>query len=394
MIFQRKYAFVDEFGTFGYQFDKPGVSTHFIVTAIIVEDKDINNLYQAVEDIRRRHFQTGEIKSSNIAGNHRRRIKILNEIKSLPFNAYILVCDKQAINEESGLMYEGPFYKYINRLLYSDLQFSFRSISIYADAREGKRWRTSFKEYVQKQQEKQQLELWDEYDFHLEESKRNVLVQLADLVGGSIAYSYDVVKKNNAEGNNYVSLLKDKILQIRHFPETFDPYQTAKDTPRKGWDPLIANICYRKALQFIKVNEGTSEDETKQQIIVLRHLLFRFMNYDSNKYISTNELISHLAYRGYPSITTQNFRMKIIARLRDEGVILASSKTGYKIPTNEGEIYDFINHGKTIIMPMLSRLRKCHDIIKLGTNGAIDLFEKAEYKQIATMLDSEDIKEV
>ena len=389
MIFQRKYAFVDEFGSFGYQFDKPNVSTHFIVTAIIVEEKDVDNLYQAVEDIRRRHFQTGEIKSANIANNHRRRIRILNEIKSLPFNAYILVCDKRAIMKESGLMYEGPFYKYINRLLYSDLQISFRSISIYADAREGKRWRTSFKEYVQKHQMRQQLELWDEYDFHLEESKRSVLVQLADLIGGSVAYSYDESKKNNADGNNYVSLLKDKILHIRHFPETFDTFQSPKNSARKGWDPQIANICYRKALSFIKENEKTEDDEIKQQIVVLRHLLFRFINNDSNKYISTGELISHLAYSGYTSITTQYFRMKIIGRLRDEGVILASSKTGYKIPSNEMEIYDFINHGKTIIMPMLSRLRKCHDAIMLGTNGNIDLFERAEYKQIATLLESD-----
>jgi murein DD-endopeptidase MepM/ murein hydrolase activator NlpD len=107
---------------------------------------------------------------------------------------------------------------------------------------------------------RQQLELWDEYDFHLEESKRSVLVQLADLIGGSVAYSYDESKKNNADGNNYVSLLKDKILHIRHFPETFDTFQSPKNSARKGWDPQIANICYRKALSFIKENEKTQED--------------------------------------------------------------------------------------------------------------------------------------
>ena len=385
----KKFAFVDEFGAFGFQFDMPNVTTHFIVTAVIVEEEDIESLLSSIESIRSRHFQTGEIKSSKIADNHRRRINILKELKSLPFHIYTLVCDKRKLFDTSGLMYEGPFYKYINNLLYTELQYSFRSISIYADPRSGTAWRQSFKEYVHKKQESQQLELWDEYSFQLSESKQNVLIQLADLICGSIAYSYDETKKKNAEGNNYVSFLKDKILCIRQFPEVFNANNTFHGVVSKDWDPKIAEICHRKVLSYIKEHERSKEDEVKQQLIVLKYLLFRFENSDSGRYISTKELIIHIIGCGYTRLSTHNFRMKIIAPMRDKGVILASSKTGYKIPSNEKEIYDFVNHGKTIIMPMLSRLRKCHDIIKLGTNGDVDLFERAEYKQIADLLKNE-----
>lgn len=385
---RKKFAFVDEFGAFGFQFDKPNVTTHFIVTAIIVEEEDVETLLSTIENIRSKYFQTGEIKSSNIADNHKRRISILNDVKSLPFHVYSLVCDKRKIKDDTGLVYEGSFYKYINNLLYADLQSNFRSISIHADARSGTAWRQSFKEYVHKKQERQQLELWDEYSFQLEESKQNVLVQLADLIGGSIAYSYDEGKKSKANGNNFVSLLKDKILHIRVFPDTFDVNQTPTNIHSKVWEPQIADICHRKVLSFIKENEGKEDEEIKQQLLVLRYLQFRFTNNDCGRYISTKELITHLINCGYPKMQTQNFRMKIIARLRDKGVILASSKTGYKIPINETEIYDFVNHGKTIIMPMLARLRKCHDAIRVGTNGAVDLFEKAEYKQIASLLEN------
>ena len=86
-------------------------------------------------------------------------------------------------------------------------------------------------------------------------------------------------------------------------------------------------------------------------------------------------------------MSVSTFRMKIIAKLRDEGVILASSANGYKIPSKVSEVYDFINHGKNVILPMLNRLKKCNDTIRLATNNSLNLFERAEYKELAELLD-------
>lgn len=68
-------------------------------------------------------------------------------------------------------------------------------------------------------------------------------------------------------------------------------------------------------------------------------------------------------------------------------MIISSSPNGYKIPSTEEELCDFINHGQSIIVPMLSRLKKCRDAIKLGTNGDIDLFDKSEYNELKQFFD-------
>lgn len=81
------------------------------------------------------------------------------------------------------------------------------------------------------------------------------------------------------------------------------------------------------------------------------------------------------------------FRTRIIAKLRDEGVIIASSSKGYKIPSKVDELYDFINHGTTIILPLLDRLKKCRDNIKIGTDGKLDLFDNSEYKTLKEFFD-------
>ena len=69
-------------------------------------------------------------------------------------------------------------------------------------------------------------------------------------------------------------------------------------------------------------------------------------------------------YLGYDKLSIQSFRNKIIAKLRDNEVIISSSSSGYKIPSTEKELYDFVNHGKSIIMPMLHRLKICNDVIR------------------------------
>ena len=87
------------------------------------------------------------------------------------------------------------------------------------------------------------------------------------------------------------------------------------------------------------------------------------------------------------TVSTQSFRNKIIAKLRDEGVIIASSSNGYKIPSKESELFDFVNHGTTIIYPMIARLRKCRDLIKLGTTNGLDLFEHIENEDLRNVLE-------
>lgn len=58
-----KFAFVDEFGQYGFNFESESSSTHFIVSAIIVDECDLGKVSAGVEEIRKYYFQTGEMKS-------------------------------------------------------------------------------------------------------------------------------------------------------------------------------------------------------------------------------------------------------------------------------------------------------------------------------------------
>ncbi len=74
---KRIYAFTDEYGNFGWELSKPDVSTVYVITAILVKESDLLVLRDKTEEIRKRHFQTGEIKSSGIGSDHNRRQRVL-----------------------------------------------------------------------------------------------------------------------------------------------------------------------------------------------------------------------------------------------------------------------------------------------------------------------------
>ena len=358
----KKYAFVDEFGAFGYDFENPGCSTHFIITAIIVDEDDLSTVSNGVEEIRKQYFQTGEIKSSKIKRNHKRRVVILSALKKLPFHIFAFVCDKRKIYENSGLRYKPSFYKFLNNLVYQELRIAYSNLTITADEIGGNDYLISFANYVRSKEIP--LDLFDESSFRFEDSKNSAIIQVADIVSGSLAYNYDHKKIAEADGYNYRSILSEKVLRIKEFPETFDTFNVAQNSLNPDYNSQIADICYRKARRFIEIHQNEDDIEVKQQIAVLNYLLFRFMNKSPRNYIPTKELINQLMYLGYDKLSIQSFRNKIIAKLRDNEVIISSSSSGYKIPSTEKELYDFVNHGKSTIMPMLHRLKICND----GTN--------------------------
>ena len=385
-----KTVYIDEYGAFGFQFDKPNCSTHFIICAIVVEEQDVADLEFVLEGIRKKYFQTGEIKSSKVKGNHKRRKLIIDEILKLPFHIYLYVVDKRKIIANSGLRYKKSFYKYLTNQLYEELRVNFRELRIIADENGTNEFKQSFYKYTRSKQKTVRTlfgEEFDESDITLVDSKTSVITQLADLIAGSLAYNYDEQKIPKSDGYNYKSILSSRINRIKEFPETLDSFKVDQSAAASNYDSDIAETCFRKAKKYIEENRSSVDEDIKQRVIVLEYLLFRFMNNSQRRYIPTKELINQLVYSGYENHSTQSFRNRVIAPLRDAEVVISSSKNGYKIPSTEDELRSFMNHGKTIILPMLSRLKKCNDIIAVGTNGRIRLFDNAEYRELKALLE-------
>ena len=376
-----KYAYVDEYGAFGFKFEDPGCTASMILTAILVDDKDVSNIEKAAEEVSKKYFGDGEMKSKSIGKNHQRRLRILNDIVKMPFKAYVFVIDKTKIFDNCGPRYKPTFYKFFNSKIYHELFTNFKDITIVADNVGGSEYIREFADYV-KHNVVTQLSLFDDHNFLMNDSKDNYVIQIADIISGSLAYNFDAKKKLKADGNDYLKLLKDndKIVGIGEFPYSYDTYIVENQPADENFDPEIATTCYRRAQSFIQRNENNMDKDVKMQIITLKYLLFRFANNKLRRFISTHELKSNLASRGFGQIDTLKFRAKVIGKLRDADVIISSNSKGYKIPATKAELYDYVNLEQSIIVPIINRLAKCRNLLYEGTESRFDLFEREEYE--------------
>lgn len=378
------YAVIDEFGNADLDSTKDRVSSHFILTAVLFREEDKSVLEEQFESIRRKYFQTGEMKSSKVKNNHQRRKRILSELMNLPFKVYCLVCNKELLFSE-GLKYRPVFYKYLHKQLYSDLFNYYPQIHVIADEIGSDKFMAGFKRYIDKINPN---ELFEDVYFEFQSSKSFVPIQCADFIGGSIARAYDHIYSGD-NTNEFIDILKEnnKLIHINHWPiEDIRKYPIFEE---QDFDKEITQIIYSIINDIIKFLDIKCDDEVHiHRCKTLNYLLMEFIYGDYRRYISADEIRSHLNYLSSSEINKTYFRTNIIASIRDSGIIIASSNYGYKIPSSMQDIMDYLDHNKSIIMPMLKRLIHCQKNIQISTDGKIDILNLPQYWQLGNIVES------
>ncbi len=135
-------AFLDEWGNNNLKFTKSGrtgmpdhgepVSTHFIITAITLRKEQLSESESQLEAVRERFFQTEPIQSAKVGNDDKRRILILQQLLSVPFQVFALVVDKRELRGE-GFYYKGSFYKFLHSMADRELYCSFPNLELVAD---------------------------------------------------------------------------------------------------------------------------------------------------------------------------------------------------------------------------------------------------------------------
>lgn len=276
----------------------------------------------------------------------------------------------------------------MNNIVHLELRRSFKHLTVVADEMIDNDYMQSFCRYFDEHQDIKTF--WGEADFQYFSSKADVGIQIADYISGSLARVYDT-HKHTPDTPDYYSILKEKITHIEFYPRDYKSFNLDTSAIAQDYDKPIAELCFSRIAAYVDSHEDDQDEYTRARVLVSKHLLFRFMNNDIRGYIPTRELLEKIQSAGLPIKSERAFRQEIIGKLRDEGVILASSsKGGYKIPSKEAELYDYVNHDANIIIPMLARLEKCRDIIKLGTSNELDLLDHPEFQLLKSYFDSVD----
>lgn len=380
-------AFADEFGN--NSFDFPTQGTHFIVASVIIPRDKKAEVEQQIEVIRKKYFQTGEMKSKGIGKNNNRRKQILSEILKVDFAIYALVVDKKKLEGE-GFKYKKSFYKFLNGILYKELFKVYPNLHLAVDEHGENKFMAEFKSYVEKNHKPN---LFSGSEFGFMASPDSILIQLADIIAGTLGRCFDESKKDECS-NQFLELLKPKLTSINHFPRDKGSLIHIPENTNHSHNEKIVSLGRNLSYQFLDEIRSNNTTDYIDQVNCVKLLLLYLNNFGSDNYITTKEIIKHLQVNREDKLNEEYFRTNIIAKLRDKGLLIASSnkrgkKGGYKLPTTADDLLDFIDHGNSMIIPMLSRIKKCRDTIKMATQNELDLLDSDVYKELKRILDSQ-----
>ncbi|MEH7308945.1 DUF3800 domain-containing protein [Neobacillus drentensis] len=382
-----QFAFLEESGDYSFDFENNDVSTHFIIVAILAKESNKEWLEREVEKVRQKYFQTEEMQSDRIDNPHL-RIQLLNELKELPFNIYAYVIDKRKIREDSGITFEKTFIKYMNRLIYDDLKRTFDQLDLVLNQQGTKEFMTEFKTYIT---EKSIPDLFNYSSFGFNNRTSENLLQLANIIAGTIAIGYD----QNQDSEHYPlfnKIIKKKIVAINLWPQNYKNY--LHDYISRNQDSLFDEVIFKQSvnltLQYLEKNKKSEDLDEKIRIDLLKFLLFNLRE-NPNEYVYTQEILDNLNAIRMNKINHHYFRSNIVSKLRDSGLLIASSNKGYKLPVCLSDLYDFVNLSSLTIHPMLQRISKCRNQILLATNNEIDILENNEFEYLKRIIEMEKL---
>ena len=375
-------AFLSEWGNNGLDFTKSGVSTHFIVTALLLDKEDLSEVTRVLSAVQKRYFPNGTIKSDITGTDHNLRKLILEDLLEAPFQIFALVVDKRQLIGE-GLRYKGSFYKFLHGLADRELFRIFPNLEMVAGQIGSDSFMEGFIRYVH---QNHITNLFHQSTFGFVNDQQELAVQAAGFLAGTLARCYDetVITDQRQE---FVALLQNKLLTIKFWPDVFEPYLVKPELGSEQYDATLAELSVNLANDFIHRKAPIQTPHIIDQHTALSYLVFHFRHINPTRYISSFEIIEHIKVRRGKQVSLHYFQTKVIAPLRDAGVLIASSSRGYKLPACEADLYDFINHSNAIIEPMLSRVKKVRDQIRLATDGKLDILDKNEYQLIRKVVD-------
>jgi len=187
-------VFIDDSGDAGFKLDR-GSSRFFVIVLVIFDDElEAEKTAVAIKELRRdlgfpENVEFKFFKSKNVT-----REKFLKTITPFKFRIRCLVVDKKTIYSDELRNNKNSFYSYIIKMVLKHSEGSILDAKVKIDGSGDRIFRRNFLTYLRRELNTGQKKIMNHC--RLVDSKDNVLIQMADMIAGTIRRSYDENKKD------------------------------------------------------------------------------------------------------------------------------------------------------------------------------------------------------
>jgi len=201
---KRNFLFIDDSGDIGF---KDESSSHFLIAAVLVVDEEKKQTINDAIDAFRQSLGWTELHEFKFNKVEKKIVlDFINVVKQYDFSSYVMVLDKSKINRDEIPKNKALLYFRIIKEMLLKLELSNPVITI--DGRADKLYAKEIKTFLRKGLKEKGVHGSRVF---LVDSRKNSLIQLTDIIAGSVARSYNQSKTDN---QTYIKALGNKIADI------------------------------------------------------------------------------------------------------------------------------------------------------------------------------------
>lgn len=196
-------VFVDDSGDPGFKLDK-GSSRYFVVLILIFDDELVaEKTAVAIKELRRNLGFPSDVEFKFHKSSKDVRVKFLQTVNYFKFRVRALVVDKTLIQSQELRTNKNSFYSYAIKTGLKYTSGSVLDAKIRIDGNGDRVFRKSFLSYLRRQLNSREQKIMK--NCKLVDSRENVLVQMADMLAGSVRRFYDTDKSDH---KTYKAIIK------------------------------------------------------------------------------------------------------------------------------------------------------------------------------------------
>lgn len=372
------HIFIDEYGNNSLHISKDGTPSHFVYTAIVINETSLNKAVILHKHIVDEYFQGTYMKSSHIGNSEngfQKRIKIIKELESLDHYVYSLVIDKEKLsNVPFG--FKQVFYKFFNKIFAERFKVIHENIHLYLDKFGYPEFQKSLTDYMSSKGFGQNLFSNNSFKL-LDDINEEPLIQLADFYSGCVGKNF-CVSDYDSRFKKIYDLIKTRLF-VDFYPCEYVNYFGASTYTSEEFNIEIIKIAAKTADTFL---ENSESNDVGNEIV---SFLLSESIQNPLRIVSAKELSQRIKRFDYSA----NNVINEVSKLRDKGVFIVSpiGKKGYKLPCNEKEIAEFYDRFTSNIIPMLKRVGTLNKILVEQSVGKYNVLENDSYKQLSALID-------
>ena len=198
--------FIDDSGDTGFKLEK-GSTSHFVIAMVIFDDElEAEKTAIAIKELKRNLHFSERMEFRFFKNSRDVRLKFLNAIKDFNFRIRYLAVDKGLIHSEELRSNKNSFYAYFIKEALKHNGDTIINAKIRIDGSGDRSFRKNFFTYLRRELNSDDKKVMN--DCRMVDSGNNVLVQMADMIAGSINRSYNTEKKDHQE---YIGVIKKHI---------------------------------------------------------------------------------------------------------------------------------------------------------------------------------------